>query len=214
MQANARTPVAHTHDRGEQRGGGKKPWRQKGTGRARHGSRRSPIWRGGGVTHGPRNEKDYSKKINTKMRAKALYTVLSRKLKGNKIIFLDAISFGAPKTKDAQGLVNVLGKVEQFEKLNVKKRNALFVALPESDDAVMKSFRNLSNVSYGNIRNLNPVDILSYTYLVIANPKAALPILEARRGALTKPVVVKKPGTVKKTKKVVSKKQQKKVVAK
>src|SRR6202161_3452071 len=92
MQDNARTNVAHTKNRGDVRGGGKKPWAQKGTGRARHGSIRSPIWCGGGVTHGPRNEKDFSRAIPKKMRAKALYIALSRKLRDGQIIFIE--SFG------------------------------------------------------------------------------------------------------------------------
>src|SRR3989344_1678996 len=83
MEANARTPVAHTKSRADVRGGGRKPWKQKGTGRARHGSTRSPIWVGGGVAHGPTNEKIFAKKINKKMRTKALYTVLSQKLRDN-----------------------------------------------------------------------------------------------------------------------------------
>ena len=86
MLGNARTPVAHTKIRGEVRGGGKKPWKQKGTGRARHGSTRSPIWVGGGVTHGPRNDKIYARKINRKMKAKALYTILSKKAKDGEIL--------------------------------------------------------------------------------------------------------------------------------
>ena len=102
MQANARPSVAHTKFRGEVRGGGKKPWKQKGTGRARHGSRRSPIWKGGGVTHGPRAEKDYSVKINKKMRAAAFMSVLSKKWKDGEVIFIDTLNFATPKTRDAK----------------------------------------------------------------------------------------------------------------
>ena len=81
QESNARKPLAHAKGRGEVRGGGKKPWRQKGTGRARHGSIRSPLWKGGGVTHGPTKERNFEKKINKKMRRAALFSILSRKTK-------------------------------------------------------------------------------------------------------------------------------------
>src|SRR5258706_11147552 len=98
--SNQRQVLAHAKGRSEVRGGGKKPWQQKGTGRARHGSIRSPIWRGGGVTHGPSNERDFSKKINKKMARKALLTVLSAKARDNEIILMDEIAFSQPKTKE------------------------------------------------------------------------------------------------------------------
>src|SRR3989344_4719664 len=108
MQANARTPVAHTKFRGDVRGGGKKPWQQKGTGRALHGSIRSPIWRGGGVTHGPRKEKSYYRAIPKKMRAKALATALSRKFNDGEILFVDSLSVGEPKTATAKLILSAL----------------------------------------------------------------------------------------------------------
>ena len=115
MQSNARTPVAHTKGRGDVRGGGRKPWKQKGTGRARHGSRRSPIWVGGGVTHGPLSEKNYKKKINKKMKTQALYAVLSRKAKDKEIILLDTLNISKPKTKSAKEILISLQKVKNFE---------------------------------------------------------------------------------------------------
>src|SRR5882672_10916061 len=99
MHSNARPNVANTKGRGEVRGGGKKPWQQKGTGRARHGSSRSPIWKGGGVTHGPLSEKNYIKKVNKQMRQKALLVTLSRKYKDGEIIFVDSIETKEPKAK-------------------------------------------------------------------------------------------------------------------
>lgn len=180
MQANSRTPVAHTHDRGEQRGGGKKPWRQKGTGSARHGSRRSPIWRGGGVTFGPRNEKDYSKKINKKMKTKALYTVLSQKLKDNEIIFVDDLKFDAPKTKEAIGVLASLSKGAGQEMLAAKKRNAAYIATSGKDIAVDRSFQNIGSVEVDEARNINAVDLLKYKYLVVEEPQAFIEGLEAK----------------------------------
>ena len=92
MRSNKRAGTADTKDRGEVRGGGRKPWKQKGTGRARHGSSRSPIWVGGGVTHGPLAEKNYKRKISKSMRAQALFSVLSKKLKDGEIIFIDSLA--------------------------------------------------------------------------------------------------------------------------
>lgn len=102
--ANRRRPWAHTKSRGEVRGGGKKPWRQKGTGRARHGSIRSPLWRGGGVTFGPRKERDYSQKINRKMLRRALHSVLSKKLAENEIKIYESLMVIAGKTRELKWL--------------------------------------------------------------------------------------------------------------
>jgi large subunit ribosomal protein L4 len=89
MQSSARRGTAHAKTRGEVSGTGKKPWQQKGTGRARHGSRRSPIWVGGGVAHGPRKDKNYDRKVNRKMKDKALLTILSSKYKNGEVLFVD-----------------------------------------------------------------------------------------------------------------------------
>jgi large subunit ribosomal protein L4 len=110
MADNARTPTAHTKDRGEVRGGGKKPWKQKGTGRARHGSSRSPIWKGGGVAHGPRNDKDYARKVNQKMKQKALLVALSRKMKDGELIFVESLEIAAPKTSEAKMVLSALSR--------------------------------------------------------------------------------------------------------
>ncbi len=125
--ANRRAGTAHAKTRGEVRGGGKKPWRQKGTGRARHGSIRSPIWKGGGVTHGPRKEKDYSKKINKKMARKALLTVFSAKARDGEIAVMDTMAFPEGKTKHAAAVFGLFSKVRGFEK--IQKGNGVLVGL-------------------------------------------------------------------------------------
>ncbi len=185
MQANARTSVAHTKTRGEVRGGGRKPWQQKGTGRARHGSSRSPIWKGGGVSHGPRNDKNYAQAIPKKMRAKALFVALSRKFKDGQLLFVDSFGLEAPKTAAAKKALTMLSKVSGFEKLAAKKRNAALVAFSLPNDATQKSFRNIGNVSLASVRNLNPVSVLGSSYLIIENPDAAVAILSQRAGGAT-----------------------------
>ncbi len=180
MQANARPTIAHTKFRGEVAGGGKKPWKQKGTGRARHGSNRSPIWVGGGTTHGPRAEKVYAVKINRKMRAAALASVLSRKLKDGEIIFVDSFSFTAPKTKEAIGALHAIAKAAGQEMLASKRKNAAVIALAAKDANTEKSFSNIGSLITEEVRNLNPVDLMSKKYLVIEKPTESLAILSAR----------------------------------
>ncbi len=177
MNSNSRSAVANTKTRGEVRGGGKKPWQQKGTGRARHGSRRSPIWVGGGITHGPRADKNFDRKINKKARSKALLAILSRKWKDGEVMFLDAVSFKAPKTKEAKNVIMSLSKVKGFEKLATKKANAAMITLDKKTDAVSKSFRNFGNVAVEEFRNINPVSLLNHTYLIISNPEESLKTL-------------------------------------
>lgn len=178
MQANARTPIAHTKDRGEVRGGGKKPWKQKGTGRARHGSIRSPIWKGGGITHGPRNEKIYAKKINQQARQKALLVVLSRKYKDGEVIFVDRLEMSEPKAKIAKGIMS--GLASQFSGLT-KKKNAALIALASAHKPTQKSFANFGNVEVTEVRNLNPVLVMGSKYLVIADPQAAFETLGKKK---------------------------------
>jgi large subunit ribosomal protein L4 len=184
MHSNARPPVAHTKGRGDVRGGGRKPWQQKGTGRARHGSIRSPIWRGGGVTHGPTNQKNYEKAIPKKMRAKALFMALSRKLKDGEVLFVDSFGITSPKTAAAKKSLMLLSKVSGFGKIATKGKNAALIALADPTVATQKSFRNIGNVSCVSVRALNPISVLGNSYIVIENPQAAVAIVESR---LSKP---------------------------
>ena len=177
MQANSRTPVAHTKIRGEVRGGGKKPWRQKGTGRARHGSSRSPIWKGGGITHGPRNEKSYEQKINKKMRVKALFTVLSEKYRKGQILFLEELVLKNIKTKDAVSVINDLSTVSGFEKIVGGKKPNTYITVPAKNDTLKKSFANIPTLEIDEIRNINPVDLLAHRYIIISQPTESIAFL-------------------------------------
>lgn len=189
MMDNARTPVAHTKTRGDVRGGGKKPWRQKGTGRARHGSIRSPIWRGGGVTHGPRNDKVYARAIPKKMRAKALFMILTRRLKEGKVIFVDSFGLETPKTAVAVKAIKSLATIDGMSKLGATK-NAALIGFADPTTAMVKSFQNIGSVEGKGVRELNPVTVLKYKFLILENPEAALAIIE-NRAQRTKPSLVK-----------------------
>ncbi|MEX0909729.1 MAG: 50S ribosomal protein L4 [Candidatus Paceibacterota bacterium] len=182
-QANKRSVIAHAKGRSEVRGGGIKPWRQKGTGRARHGSNRSPIWIGGGVTHGPLSEKNYSKKINKKMRSKALFTILSKKLADNEIIFLDSLSFTEGKTKEANDVVRNLAKVKGFENISKKRGSKALFTLTEGEfkAKTKQGFKNIASVAVSDVENLNALDALSYNYIVITDPEKSLEFLKSKQ---------------------------------
>ena len=179
-EANRRAGTAHTKSRADVRGGGKKPWRQKGTGRARHGSIRSPIWVGGGVAHGPRKEKNYLRKVNKKMRIKALFSVLSRKFYDKELFFVDEFKIPSPKTKKAVEILSSLKKIEGIELVLNRKNNAALIALGESNENLLRSFRNIPNIEIDEARNLNPVSVLNKKLLILVNPEASIRILQAK----------------------------------
>lgn len=158
--SNKRQVIAHAKGRGEVRGGGKKPWKQKGTGRARHASIRSPIWKGGGATFGPTKERNFKKKINKKMARKALFMVLSSKVKDKQLFVLDNIILENPKTKEMAIIMKNISTL-------MNKNPKVLLVLPTMEDKIKRSTNNLKNISAVEARNLNPLEILSYKYLVL-----------------------------------------------
>ena len=175
FRANMRKNTTHTKDRSEVRGGGAKPHVQKGTGRARHGSIRSPIWTGGGVTFGPRNTKDYSQKINKKMKNKALSTILSQKLRENSIVFIDQLTFDNPSTKKANDVIEKIKSAEK-KKANVKS----LVVFSKKDINTDKSMRNLDRVKVIDIDTLNANDAFNAAFILFIDSKESVKHLESR----------------------------------
>ena len=170
MRSRRRKGTAHAKGRGEVSGGGKKPWRQKGTGRARHGSIRSPIWVGGGVSHGPLKDKVFSKKLNKKAKRKALLTVLSQKMADGEILVADEVILNEPKTKKAQEAMKNLSKIKGFETLAKK---GVRVAISPKDKKTSLAFRNISGVEVIEPRNLNTFEALSVKYLILGEKDIA-----------------------------------------
>jgi len=162
QMANRRQPVAHTKDRSEVRGGGKKPWKQKGTGRARHGSIRSPIWKGGGTTFGPRNDKDYSKKVNKKMSRKALFVALSAKAKDNELVIIDNVDLENWKTKQMAAIVAKLSEL-----FSSKHGSLLFVTDKKLKDTVERTVKNISRVDVMEAKDLNALDVMARKNIVM-----------------------------------------------
>ena len=136
--------------------------------------------RPGGVAHGPRTERDYTRKINKNVRAKALATVLSQKFADGKVLFVDTLSFEKPKTKDARAFISALSTVKGAEDLRTKRTNAALIVLQGRAEDAELSFRNMGNTHVVAAKDVNPVDVLTYKYVVVAKPDETLKALEAR----------------------------------
>lgn len=163
-QANKRQVLAHAKDRAEVSGGGRKPWKQKGTGRARHGSIRSPLWRGGGITFGPTKERNFKLKINKKMARAALLTVLSAKNRDSEILVLKDLKLAEAKTKQLHNILK-----------NFPKLNSGLLVLPERDEVIERASKNLRKIKTTQAGNLNILDLLSFKYLVL--PMSSVEVL-------------------------------------
>lgn len=181
LQTSARHPYAHARTRGEVSGGGKKPWRQKGTGRARHGSTRSPIWVGGGVAHGPRNDKNFDRKVNKKTKNTAIKTIISQKHRDNEVLLVDSLSFTTPKTVEMKKVLDNLSKIsDKHSKLSNKKHNnALFITNTQ-DKNLFLSIRNFGNIETQTVNDINPIILSKYKYLVFVSPEDSINTLKNR----------------------------------
>lgn len=166
QQNNQREPWADTKNRGEVSGGGKKPWPQKGTGRARHGSIRSPIWKGGGVAFGPLSIRNYKEKINKKTKRLALKMCLSDRTKNNALLVVEDFNFSEPKTKV---FVNLL------KALPIKAKTFLLLT-PGKDETVLRMTRNLKSIKTIRAEDANVTDLL--TKSAVLTSKAGVEVIE------------------------------------
>lgn len=171
LEAARRKPFAHAKDRSEVRGGGKKPWKQKGTGRARHGSSRSPIWVGGGATFGPSNERNFTRKVNKKMKRAALYAVVSKKLKDGEMKIIDAFGLasngGKPKTKELASTVkNIIGSGKK------KTKQTTLLVVKEGEKNTILAGRNIARNKVLYPSGMNILDGVSHKIIVFE--KAAM----------------------------------------
>lgn len=156
--SNQRQSNAQTKDRGEVSGGGKKPWRQKGTGRARAGSSRSPIWKGGGVTFGPTNELNFKKDLNKKMRKLAMVSSFSKQAANDNVVVFSGIDLKEGKTKDLLKVIGDFGKEK------------LLIIQSEADKALFNAACNLENVKLEVVNAVNYFDVLNAKKIIILEP--------------------------------------------
>lgn len=177
--ANKRQVLASTKDRSEVRGGGRKPWRQKGTGRARHGSTRSPIWRHGGVTFGPTTERNFKLKINKKMAKKAFLTALSAKVKDGEILILDDLKITLPKTKEIAKIIKNFPQVKTALLVLSSFAKAMEGESGKNEN-IKRAGNNLPNLEIININNLDILNVLKHQYLIFT--KSGIEYLEKKYG--------------------------------
>lgn len=161
-RANNRMGLAATKTRGEVAGGGKKPWKQKGTGRARVGSIRSPLWRHGGVVFGP-HPRDFSYQLPKKINLLALKSTLNVKIKDNNFIILDNFELATAKTKDAAGIFNKL----KVDPRNKSKNYSVLLLIDKAGDNLKKALRNISFLNVNHAANTNPYEVLANHKIVI-----------------------------------------------
>lgn len=199
IAANNRQNSAYARARGQVRGGGKKPWRQKGTGRARHGSSRSPIWIGGGVTHGPTLLRDYSQKLSKKIRAKAFFVLMSKKVKDGEVLLVSLPDLATKKTKIAQTFLDKVAKTTGLPAMLYRRGNRVLVITPEFNQAVIKTFNNIPQVAVSNTLEVSPLDVLNYKYIMVTDPESAVAKFKSRAHFVTGEI--KAPAPVKVAKK-------------
>ncbi len=181
LQTSARHPYAHTKTRGEISGGGKKPWKQKGTGRARHGSTRSPIWVGGGVAHGPRNDKNFDRKVNKKTKNVAIKAIISKKYKDGEVLLMDELDFKSPKTSELKKVIaNISNINDTLTKLATKKHNTALFVTNNQDKNLYLSLRNFGNMETQAVNDVNPIILSKYKYLVFVSPQISIETLKTR----------------------------------
>ncbi len=166
--ANERQVLAHTKTKSEVSGGGRKPWRQKGTGRARAGSSRSPIWIGGGVTFGPRKDRNYSKKINKKMKQKALTMVLSNRLATNNLVIIDKFDIKDYSSKTFNTYIKKIENIFSAKDDAKKSKRSVLIVNDDKNEKIVFSARNLAGLEIINLENINIIDLLKYRNLILS----------------------------------------------
>lgn len=167
IAGNQRNPIAHTKDKSEVAGSGKKPFKQKGTGSARQGQKRNPVMKGGGVAFGPTNERNFKRDLNKKMKQKAVVIAISEKLRSGTLIAIDSLTVAKAKTKEFDQILK-----------NLKLTGKVLVSFSEEEKKTSVISRNLKNISNIETKDLNVMDLLNNKFLLLS--KASIAFLEEK----------------------------------